>query len=474
MCTIISLSNFKPDLHSWNITAPIVSTNMDKSIGVPITEAVKLQLEFDIVEFCITGIIQATASGMIVTIARPMTSRLVELNIFAVPMVRDATYTPIQHSRRAYNKPKYPKKKRDGYLKVDLDLDRTLGAASCRWVGLSGLLLVSRAEVKQIMDGNASGPAICNTSWNESQYLLIASTEVTSHSVGLLSSLAAIVLVLITRAYKEFIQRLFLYLAITATFICTPIILSSAVVNDIHVNIGEEKFLMAMEISLVYFDLVYSLLLCWIGVYVLSLTIGIRRFKSIRYEIIGLATVTITPLTASPVWIIPVVQIPYHCDLMLSISILITLLLSVLMVTISVGAVIFHLCRSGLKCNSSVHVRALKEATPLLTFVVIHQIVVAFLLTYAIVLYLDELPPISLVVLYSYVPAVLYVSIPLFLLCQPRIRHGIRCKKKKRQQQQSVGVWNPSTGIQDVTSQTHYIVPPETSFTEEDALIIKQ
>ena len=281
---------------------------------------------------------------------------------------------------------------------------------------------------------------------------------------------------LIARAYKEFIQRLFLYLAITATFLCTLIILGSAVVNYIHVNIGEEKFLMAMEISQVYFELVYALLLCWIGVYVASLTIGTRRFKSIRYEIIGLAFVTITPLTASPVWIIPVVQNPYHCDLMFSISILITLLLSVLMVTISVGAVIFHLCRSGLKCNSSVHVRALKEATPLLTFAVIHQIAVGLLLTNAIVQYLDEteLPTISLVVLYHSVPAVLFVSIPLFLLCQPRIRNGIRCKKKKRQQQQSVGVWNPSTKVQDVTSQTHYNVPPETSFTEQDPLIIKQ
>ena len=330
-----------------------------------------------------------------------------------------------------------------------------------------------------VMEGNTSGQAICNvSSWNESQSLLIETVVFISNSAGILSSLAAIVLVLITRAYKEFIQRLFLYLAITATFVCT-LLLFDSVVNYVHVNSGtitkkEIQFQMAMRIPVVYFDMVYGLLLCWIGVYVASLTIGIRRFKSIRHEMVGLAIVTITPLTASVVWIIPVVQNPYHCDIMLSI-ILITLLLSVLMVTLSVGAVIFHLCRSGLKCNSSVHVRALKEATPLLTFVVIHQIAVGFLLTYAIVQYSDEteLPPNSLVVLYSSVPAVLFVSIPLFLLCQPRIRHGIRCKKK-RQQQQSVGVWNPSTGIQDVTSQTHYIVPPESSFTEEDPLIIKQ
>ena len=203
-----------------------------------------------------------------------------------------------------------------------------------------------------------------------------------------------------------------------------------------------------------------------------SLTMGIRkRFKPIRYEIIGLAIVTITPLTLSLLF--PVMQ-DHYCDLALSILVII-LLLSVLMVTLSVGAVVFQLCRSGLKCSSSVHMRALKEATPLLTFVVIHQIAVSLMLTYAIKLLLNEtkLPPVPLVLFYVSVPSFL-VSIPLFLLCQPRIRHGIRCKKKKRQQQQSVGVWNPSTGIQDVTSQTHYIVPPETSFTEEDALIIKQ
>ena len=330
------------------------------------------------------------------------------------------------------------------------------------------------------MEGNASGLAICNlSSWNESQFLLIMSTQVTSYSVGLLSSLAAIVLVLITRAYKEFIQRLFLYLAITATVVCT-LLLSIPVVYimlDAHNDTTQlqaklDEFQIAISFPLGYFVMLYALLLCWIGVYVASLTIGIRkRFKPIRYEIIGLAIVTIAPLTLS--WLVPVMQYHY-CDLALSILVII-LLLSVLMVTLSVGAVIFQLCRSGLKCNSSVHVRALKEATPLLTFVVINQIAVGLMLTYSIIVLLNEtkLPPVSLVVFYASVPS-FFVSIPLVLLCQPRIQHGIRCKKKKGQQQQSVCVWNPSTGIQDVTSQTHYIVPPETSFTEEDALIIKQ
>ena len=335
------------------------------------------------------------------------------------------------------------------------------------------------------MDGNASRPAICNLSlWNESQSLLIGSTAVLSNSVGLLSSLAATVLVLITRAYKEFIQRLFLYLAITATFLCTlllSIFVVFLIMLDAHNDTTQlqaklEEIQIAFSFPLGYFGLLYGLLLCWIGVYVASLTIGIRRFKSIRHEIIGLAFVTITPLTA--VCIFPVVQDSCDLGLFVLAILVIILLLSVLMVTLSVGAVILQLCRSGFKCNSSVHVRALKEATPLLTFVVIHQIAVGFLLTYAIVLltnFLDKtkLPPFSLVVFYFSVPS-FFVSIPLFLLCQPRIRHGIRCKKKKRQQQQSVGVWNPTTGVQDVTSQTHYIVPPETSFTEEDALIIKQ
>ena len=333
------------------------------------------------------------------------------------------------------------------------------------------------------MEKNVSGPVICNfSSWNESQSLLIESTVVLSSSVGLLSSLAAIVLVLITRAYKEFIQRLFLYLAITATFVCT-LLLSIPVVLitlDAHNDTTQlqakfDEFQLAIFVPLRCFVMLYGLLLCWIGVYVASLTIDIRRFKSLRHEIIGLAIVTFTPMTT--LCIFPVVQ-DNSCDLgplFVFVILVIILLLSVLMVTLSVGAVIFQLCRSGLKCNSSVHVRALKEATPLLTFVVIHQIAGGLVLTYVIIQLLNEtkLPPVPLVVFYFSVPS-FFVSIPLFLLCQPRIRHGIRCKKKKRQQQQSVGVWNPSTGIQDVTSQTHYIVPPETSFTEEDPLIIKQ
>ena len=208
-----------------------------------------------------------------------------------------------------------------------------------------------------------------------------------------------------------------------------------------------------------------------------SLTMGARRSaKSTRYEVIGLAIVTITPLIVT-CGTMPLILDHDFCDnatfvftVMAAVGIL-----SVLLATISVGAVICQLC---LKCNSTVHVRAIKEAMPLLVFVAVHQIAALFLLIYVTVLLSGssmeaEFPVVIVALLFSF--PVFFVSIPLILLCQPRVRHGIRCKKKRnRQHLQSVGVWNPSTKVQHVTSQTHYIVPPETSFTEQDTLVIKQ
>ena len=129
-----------------------------------------------------------------------------------------------------------------------------------------------KCSCKHDMEGNVSGPAvICNlSSWNKT--LLIGSTAVLSDSVGILSSLAAIVLVLITRAYKEFIQRLFLYLAITATVVCTLTLCQDVVslVLDAHNNTKIDEFRIAIWFPLGYFGLLYGLLLCWIGVYVAS------------------------------------------------------------------------------------------------------------------------------------------------------------------------------------------------------------
>ena len=56
-------------------------------------------------------------------------------------------------------------------------------------------------------------------------------------------------------------------------------------------------FQIAISFLLGYFGLLYALLLCWIGVYVASLTMGTAKiFNSTRREVIGLAIVTITPL----------------------------------------------------------------------------------------------------------------------------------------------------------------------------------
>ena len=218
-----------------------------------------------------------------------------------------------------------------------------------------------------------------------------------------------------------------------------------------------------------------------------SLTMGTAKiFNSTRREVIGLAIVTIIPLTLA--WIIPVIQIhtyetcrftPYLLSLIG--VIVVPILLSVLIDTFAIRAVIFQLCRSGLKLDGDMHIRrSLKKAAPLLAFVILHQIASGFMLIYTSILLVsdnsDETElPLFLVILFWLLPF-LYISILLVLLCQPRIRHGMKCKKKKRQQQQSEGACgaNTGSGIQDVTSQTHYIVPPGSSFTEQDPLIIKQ
>ena len=319
------------------------------------------------------------------------------------------------------------------------------------------------------MENNSS----CN--FYLSVYLWVDSTQVVANSFGILSSLTAIVLVLITRAYKEFIQRLFLYLAITATFLCTlllsfPIVSLAALYDNTTFNSNSKAkidFQIAISFPLGYFGLLYALLLCWIGVYVASLTMGTAKiFNSTRREVIGLAIVTIIPLTLA--WIIPVIQTYAYetcrftpCLLSLIGVIVILMLLSVLIDTFAIGAVIFQLCHSGLKLDGDIHIRrSLKKAAPLLALGVLHQIASGFMLIYTYLLLMNDNSelPLFLVLLFWLLPFS-YISILLVLLCQPRIRHGIKCKKKKRQQQQSEGACgaNTGSGIQDVTSQTHYI-----------------
>ena len=78
---------------------------------------------------------------------------------------------------------------------------------------------------------------------------------------------------------------------------------------------------------------------------------------------------------------------------------------------------------------------------------------------------------------------IVFAFLPFLLLCQPRVRHGIKslccCSNivghaRHEITHEQVHGTIQQTSADALTSQTHFIVLPETSFTEEAPLIIRQ
>ena len=70
-----------------------------------------------------------------------------------------------------------------------------------------------------------------------------------------------------------------------------------------------------------------------------------------------------------------------------------------------------------------------------------------------------------------------FVLLPLLLLCQPQVTRNLKCRRGRgrgREEEDHSETAPFSHWSTEVTSRTHFIVPPESVFTEQDPLVIRQ
>ena len=103
------------------------------------------------------------------------------------------------------------------------------------------------------------------------------------------------------KAYKNFVQRLHLYLAIAAIFNCTAFTLNSLPVENRcgHMFVKNEIFCQASGFLDQYSTWLILLLVCWITLQIFMLGVFKRNYKSCKYELVGVLTTLVVPLVAS-------------------------------------------------------------------------------------------------------------------------------------------------------------------------------
>ena len=237
-----------------------------------------------------------------------------------------------------------------------------------------------------------------------------------------------------------------------------------------------------------YSSLVYALVLCWIGVRVFLLAVCGVHLQKTKHELFAIAGVLLLPLIVT--WAIPAYASgPCAFDpnilAVVLCGFLVPSLVSTFVAALTVISVILSLCKGLLKIKK-VNRRALKELVPYLLFIIIQNIYSILLLTdYTLMIKKEKLFGFKLIE--ALVFAVNFISIPLLLLSQHHIRSRLKskmchCKCGGKEegilptttQQRQTTVEQSATKPISGSSQTQYCVPPETSFTEEDPLIIKQ
>ena len=279
-------------------------------------------------------------------------------------------------------------------------------------------------------------------------YFILDTTSNASSSVGVLSSLAAIILLLVSKGYKEFIHRLFLYLSTAALVVCAVQMLFNITFDYMESQFWLVRFIYFM---LGYSGWTYCLILCWISFYVFWLAMYHVQLKKPKHEVTGLVIVLASPSTVS--WV-TLWQLQSSC--LKATSMIITTcanylpaLVFMLFTFILIVAILFILCRGARlrAANRNLYKKAVKETVPIVIFVIAHQVIVTIALVYAT--YLSVIKSVSegengtslfvLQELYELYP-LLPVTILMLLLWQTHFRCKANCCRRKsiRQTQHNI------------------------------------
>ena len=325
---------------------------------------------------------------------------------------------------------------------------------------------------------NSSDCLVFNFSETEDDINFYASFS--SNLLGCLSSVVAIVFVVVTRAYRLPVNRLILYLSVDT-------LLYTVVTPFVYVVDGPSVLSKIIIFWSEYFHVLYSIFVCWIGIYIFALVVLKVKLKRARYEVIGILIVLVIPLTF--VWTVPVYEGSEECVYNsnyvkfllygLGPPCLLSLLTAAVTITFYVGVLCKDFCKT-----KTVHVKPFTKLMPFILFIFIQNsfLIVAFSI---IVLMMNFKQSLALVYVFQGMSVLNFVSIPFLLLCQLKIRRKLvfvigccfRCrlwkhKKSKQNHHCQHGV------IQSYATTSHMESSAQsvTSFTdfEKGVLIVKQ
>ena len=316
----------------------------------------------------------------------------------------------------------------------------------------------------------------CYSFTNSTSHLIInLSVYGATTSIGAVSCLTAIFLILVAKAYKEFIYRLLLYMAVDGLLGC----LAALVYNtETDYNIPH-TIAMTTNLLMNYFIYVYCLQFCWIGLHLFSLAVFRVNIKKAKHEAIGLVTVLVSPFTF--LWVFPwmtrersLCENTYNLkELKLVLLFNIPIISSAVLTSIFIGAVLMMLCKNAINRAENTlqhqHRKAVRETIPLLVFVSVHQIsafvTVGILVCQLFLAMEKERSPFFLWELFDLWP-IDTVSIPILLLVQPHIRRRIKCRRSPTVQvttdNERATIIHQSSGVQQ-PSNSYCSIPHETS-----------
>ena len=281
----------------------------------------------------------------------------------------------------------------------------------------------------------------CQSVFNSTTQLVVnLSVYGATTSIGAISSLAAVVIILVAKGYREFVYRLLLYMAVDC-LIGFPIYV--AYKFELHFNV-HHGLTIPTSFLFDYFICVYLFLLCWLGLYLFLLAVLKVQIKKIKHEAIGLVIVLVTPLTF--LWIFPWKKIAL-CDNTHSLKEIkvfwltnISFLSATLLSCLFTGAVLIILCKKAVTRveNNTLqqqYRKAVRETIPFVVFVITHQV---FSIELVSVLSYQE----YMATENKEIPFLLWevtdiwplcaISLPILLLSQSRIRLAIKCKKSPK------------------------------------------
>lgn len=286
--------------------------------------------------------------------------------------------------------------------------------------------------------------------------------------------LATIVLFVMVKAYRSYVHRLTLYLAITSLFFAVSLGLSVAPINTdtypIALRNGWNDTCIAFGFLIQYFSLASALATLWICINVFALSVFGMRAGKRSCELIGCWTIFVVPCL---VFWAPIVSNSFgltsvwcwiKCSstggrsLAASIApIVILYLISLVLIFVVVVRFFVELKRGHVR---HAHEAALKEVLPLLIYPGTYSLifgVAAFTPLY--VSYVHRNMSISI---FNSIVQAIRILLPISFVLHPSIRHKLFFKRKDAQPPQQPektakeiwqgAVFDPSTGTSSVTN----------------------